>query len=185
MPSSSHRTSHAAARTTAKPGPPDTEASRDYGLTTQVTMAALKATAGLRINLHAGGVADERHRVLAVVAPSGTGKTTATLALAKRLGYVSDETVSIDPDGTVAPHPKPLSVVLDPQRLRDKQQLSPDDLGLMPTPDEGRLARLVVLQRGAARGEGSDQARHRARGCCSSSSSRRRCRSFLARSMPW
>ena len=87
----------AAARTTAQPGPPETEASRDYGLTTQVTMAALKATAGLRVNLHAGGVADERHRVLALVAPSGTGKTTATLALAKRLGYVSDETVSIDP----------------------------------------------------------------------------------------
>jgi hypothetical protein len=138
----------AVARTTAQPGPADTEASRDYGLTTQVTMAALKATAGLRVNLHAGGVADERRRVLAVVAPSGTGKTTATLALAQRLGYVSDETVSIAPDGTVAPHAKPLSVVLDPQRLRDKEQQSPDDLGLLPTPDEGRLARLVVLQRG-------------------------------------
>jgi hypothetical protein len=111
-------------------------------------MEALKATAGRRINLHAGGVADERHRVLAVVGPSGTGKTTATLALAQRLGYVSDETVSIDRDGTVAPHPKPLSVVLDPQRLRDKQQQSPDDLGLLPTPDEGSLARLVVLHRG-------------------------------------
>jgi hypothetical protein len=143
-----------AARTTAQPGPPETEESRDYGLTTQVTMAALKATAGLRVNLHAGGVADERHRVLAVVAASGTGKTTATLALAKRLGYVSDETVSIAPDGTIAPHAKPLSVVLDPQRLRDKQQLSPDDLGLLPTPDEGRLARLVVLQRGTGAAKG-------------------------------
>ena len=55
--------------------------------------------AGERINLHAGGVADERRRVLALVGPSGTGKTTATLALARRLGYVSDETVSIDPAG--------------------------------------------------------------------------------------
>ncbi len=139
----------AAAHTTAQPGPKETEASRDYGLTTQVTMAALRATAGRRINLHAGGVADERRRVLAVVGPSGTGKTTATVALARRLGYVSDETVSIDAAGTVAPHPKPLSVVVDPQRLRNKEQLSPDDLGFLPTPDEGRLARLVVLHRGA------------------------------------
>ena len=108
----------AQARTTARPAPGDTEAFRDYMVTTQVTMEALRATAGRRINLHAGGVADERRRVLAVVGPSGTGKTTATLALARRLGYVSDETVSIDPDGTVAPHPKPLSVIIDPQRPR-------------------------------------------------------------------
>ncbi len=139
----------AQARTTAGPAPGDTETFRDYMVTTQVTMEALRATAGRRINLHAGGVADESRRVLAVVGPSGTGKTTATLALARRLGYVSDETVSIDPDGTVAPHPKPLSVVTDPQRPREKSQLSPDDLGLLPTPGEGRLARLVVLQRGA------------------------------------
>ena len=139
----------AAAHTTAHSGPKETEASRDYGLTTQVTMAALRATAGRRINLHAGGVADERRRVLAVVGPSGTGKTTATVALARRLGYVSDETVSIDAAGTVAPHPKPLSVVVDPTRLPNKEQLSPDDLGFLPTPDEGRLTRLVLLHRGA------------------------------------
>jgi hypothetical protein len=139
----------AAERTTAQPGPQDTAASRDYRLTTQVTMAALRATAGRRINLHAGGVADEGRRVLAVVGPSGTGKTTATLALAHRLGYVSDETVSIAPAGTIAPHPKPLSVIVDADRRRHKEQLSPDDLGLLPTPEEGQLARLVLLHRGA------------------------------------
>lgn len=130
-------------------GPPEHQASRDYGITTQVTMAALRATAGQRINLHAGGVSDERRRVLAVVAPSGTGKTTATLALARRLGYVSDETVSIDASGSIAPHPKPLSVIVDADRRHHKEQLSPDDLGLLPTPDEGQLARLVLLHRGA------------------------------------
>jgi hypothetical protein len=129
-------------------GGTETEASRDYGLTSQVTLAALRATRGHRVNLHAGGVADVRRRVLAVVAPSGTGKTTATRALAGRLAYLSDETVSIDPDGTVAPHPKPLSVIVDPDRPLTKAQLSPDDLGLLPTPEEGRLARLVVLHRG-------------------------------------
>jgi hypothetical protein len=144
----------AAGRTVAQPGPEDTEASRDYGLTTQVTMAALRATAGRRVNLHAGGVCDESRRVLAVVGPSGTGKTTATLALARRLGYVSDETVSIDPDGTVAPHPKPLSVIVEPGRRHHKEQLSPDDLGLLATPDEGRLARLVLLHRGAEGAKG-------------------------------
>jgi hypothetical protein len=138
----------AAGRAAAQPGPDNTEASRDYGLTTQVTMAALRATAGQRINLHAGGVSDERRRVLAVVGPSGTGKTTATMALARRLGYVSDETVSIDPAGTIAPHPKPLSVIVEPGRRHHKEQLSPDDLGLLPTPDQGRLARLVLLHRG-------------------------------------
>ena len=146
-------------------------------------MAALKATAGRRVNLHAGGVADERRRVLAVVGPSGTGKTTATLALARRLGYVSDETVSIDPAGTVAPHPKPLSVVVDPQRLRDKEQMSPDDLGLMPTPDEGRLARLGRAASATAQRRvwpGSAPRRE----CCSSSSSRRRWRSSPGRSTP-
>jgi hypothetical protein len=137
-----------AATVRAVPGEADTESSRDYGLTSQVTMAALRITRGRRVNLHAGGVADVRRRVLAVVAPSGIGKTTATRALAERLGYVSDETVSIDPDGTVDAHPKPLSVIVDPARRFDKLQLSPDDLGLLPTPGQGRLARLVVLHRG-------------------------------------
>jgi hypothetical protein len=129
-------------------GPHERRAAHDYSLTTQVTMAALRATSGRRVNLHAGGLADGRGRVLAVVGPSGTGKTTATLRLATRLGYVSDETVSLDPDGRVHPHAKPLSVVTTPAIPRDKQQFSPDDLGLLPTPEHGELARLLVLRRG-------------------------------------
>ena len=176
----------AEARTTARPGAggaPRRPATT--WLTTQVTMEALRATAGRRINLHAGGVADERRRVLAVVGPSGTGKTTATLALARRLGYVSDETVSIDPDGTVAPHPKPLSVVIDPQRLARQGAAV---TGRPRAPADARRGTAGPSGRPAAgrRGpEGSGQARHRARACCSSSSSRRRWRSSLARSTPW
>jgi energy-coupling factor transporter ATP-binding protein EcfA2 len=131
----------------ATPGDAETEHARDYTLTTQLTMAALVATAGERLNLHAGGVADEQGRVLAVVGPSGAGKTTATRVLAQRLAYLSDETVSITPDGVVSAHPKPLSVLIDPEQLRRKEQLSPDDLGLLPTPPTGTLARLVVLHR--------------------------------------
>jgi hypothetical protein len=120
----------------------------DYAVTTQVTLAALIVTSGQRFNLHAGGLADEQGRVLALVGRSGTGKTTATRLLAERLDYLSDETVSITPDGLVHPHAKPLSVITDPERPTDKAQLSPDDLGLRPTPDTGRLARFVVLRRG-------------------------------------
>jgi len=135
-------------------GPPGEEEQRDYLLTTQVTLAALEATTGSRVNLHAGGLADTDGRVLAVVGASGTGKTTATRLLATRLGYLSDETVSITPEGTVHPHPKPLSVVVDPQSPRHKHQLSPDDLGLLPTPEQGSLARIVVLRRGVAEPRG-------------------------------
>jgi hypothetical protein len=120
----------------------------DYTLTTQVTLAALQATAGDRFNLHAGGLADRDGRVLALVAGSGTGKTTATRVLAEHLDYLSDETVSLEIDGTVHPHAKPLSMTTDPTKAGPKHQLSPDDLGLLPTPHSGRLARIVVLRRG-------------------------------------
>jgi hypothetical protein len=133
----------------AHAAPPENAHAHDYVLTTQVTVAGLQATAGVRLNLHAGGLADDRGRVLALVGPSGTGKTTATRTLAGRLGYLSDETVSMDAGGRVFPHAKPLSVVTDPARPWDKEQVSPDDLGLLPTPSYGTLARLVVLQRGA------------------------------------
>jgi hypothetical protein len=132
-------------------GPLETEDLRDYELTTQVTLAALEATAGDRLNLHAGALADDEGRVLAIVGPSGAGKTTATRVLAAEFHYLSDETASVAPDRVVLPHPKPLSVVLDPERPRHKEQMSPDDLGLGPTPESGVLTRLVVLHRG---GEG-------------------------------
>jgi energy-coupling factor transporter ATP-binding protein EcfA2 len=121
----------------------------DYRLTTRVTLAALRETAGRRLNLHAGGVAARDGRLLVLVGPSGTGKTTAVRALARRLGYVSDETVSAEPQHPfrVHAHPKPLSVVLDPARRRRKTQQGPDDLGLGPTPQAARVARVVLLRR--------------------------------------
>ena len=127
---------------------PDGLDRRDYYYTTQITLAGLQATTGERVNLHAGTVADDDGRVLVIVGPSGTGKTTATLALATRLHYMSDETASITPDGVVHAHPKPLSIVIDAEDLRHKRQLSPDDLGLGSTPDTGTLHRIVLLHRG-------------------------------------
>ena len=133
----------------ATAGEPETAHRRDYAFTTLVTMAALQATAGRRVNLHAGSLADDAGRVLVLVGPSGTGKTTATRALATRLHYLSDETASITPDGLVFPHPKPLSIVIDAEDLTHKEQLSPDELGFGSTPETGSLHRIVVLRRGA------------------------------------
>ncbi|GAB3018431.1 hypothetical protein GCM10011376_00590 [Nocardioides flavus (ex Wang et al. 2016)] len=125
----------------------DDEVAHDYAVTSRVTLAALDATAGLRVNLHAGVVADEAGRALAVVGPSGSGKTTAVHRLARRLGYLSDETTSIDEDLVVHPHPKPLSVITDPDTPLLKQSLSPDDLDLAQPPPTARLHRVVLLHR--------------------------------------
>ena len=127
----------------------DDTAAHDYAIATRVTMAALEATSGQRINLHAGAVADEQGRALAVIGPSGSGKTTAISLLAGRLGYLSDETVSLDEDLLVHPHPKPLSIITDLDTPRQKQSLSPDDLGLQHPPERAHLHRIVLLHRGA------------------------------------
>lgn len=124
------------------PGP------HDYAVTVRVTMRALEATAGTRLNVHAGAVADDQGRVLAVVGASGSGKTTAIRSLAARLGYLSDETVSLSADLSVHPHPKPLSVITDPARPRRKESVSPDDAGLRRPPDHVTLRRIVLLRRG-------------------------------------
>lgn len=126
----------------------DDEITTDYAITTLVTMAALDATAGLRINLHAGAVSDDSGRVLAVIGPSGSGKTTAIARLGTRLGYLSDETVSLDDSLRVHGHPKPLSVIADPGTPQVKRSVSPDEAGLLHPPAEPRLHRIVLLHRG-------------------------------------
>lgn len=130
------------------PSGTDDVVAHDYAVTTRVTMAALDATSGKRVNLHAGAVADEQGRALAVIGPSGSGKTTAISMLAARLGYLTDETVSLDADLLVHPHPKPLSIITDVDAPRHKQSLSPDDLGLRHPPARAHLCRIVLLHRG-------------------------------------
>ncbi len=124
------------------------EVTHDYVVATRVTLAALDATAGLRLNLHAGAVADAEGRAMAVIGASGSGKTTAVELLSRRLGYLSDETTSVDERLGVHPHPKPLSKITDRDTPLVKRSLSPDDLDLLRPPESTYLHRIVLLHRG-------------------------------------
>ena len=109
---------------------------------------------------------------MVIVAQSGTGKTTATRVLAERLGYLSDETVSITPDGVVHP-PKPLSVITDPEQPGRERSSPRPTTWDSAHPDTGRLARFVVLRRGVPDPRGLVRLEPM-RPCSTSSSSRRR-----------
>lgn len=115
--------------------------------TQQITQAFIAARAGRLLMLHAGAVAhEETGRALVFVAPSGTGKSTLTRRLGKRYGYLSDETVGIEPV-TLRIHPYPKPITLAPDHGHQKRENSPDDLGLLPAPASPHLAHLAVLRR--------------------------------------
>jgi hypothetical protein len=118
-------------------------------LSMDVTLAALEQRAGEVLMLHAAGLAPDVGRVVVLVGPSGRGKTTASRVLGRHFGYVSDEAVGIEADGTVLPYRKPLSIIEDQGYL--KAQRSPEDLGLRPLPDGPlRVAALVLIERDPA-----------------------------------
>ncbi|KNX36179.1 hypothetical protein VV01_01875 [Luteipulveratus halotolerans] len=124
----------------------------DYRVTTRVTRAAIASRAGERLLLHAAALADPgTGRAVVLVAASGTGKTTAAATLGQHLGYLTDETVTLDDAGGIEAYPKPLSTVIDPANPYAKSQHSPDDLGLLPAPPRARAALLVVLDRDPSR----------------------------------
>lgn len=115
--------------------------------TQQITQALIAARAGELLMLHAGGVAHpETGRALVFVAPGGTGKSTLTRALGARYGYLSDETIGIDPD-TLEIHPYPKPITLATEHGQPKRENSPGALGLVPAPASPVLADLVVLRR--------------------------------------
>lgn len=119
-----------------------------YPLTSQVTAHAIEVLAGRTLMFHAAGLSDDSGRVVALVAPSGSGKTTAARALASDgWGYVTDETVAVDDERRVLAYPKPLSVVIDRDRPAHKTQHSPDELGLGSCPGELTLVRIAILDR--------------------------------------
>lgn len=114
--------------------------------TSEVTVAAILERAGELTMLHACGVADPSGAVVALVAKSGTGKTTASSQLARTFGYITDETVAIRADGTVLPYPKPLSVK-QTEPGAAKLQVGPDELGLRAAPDNPRITAIALLDR--------------------------------------
>lgn len=115
-------------------------------LSQRVTLAAIEARRGELWMLHAAGLALPDGRVVALIGPSGRGKTTASRALGVSYGYVSDETVAIDVDGRVWPYRKPLSII--EVQGQAKTQRSPSSLGLLALPDAPlRLAAIAMLDR--------------------------------------
>ncbi|WP_091492913.1 PqqD family peptide modification chaperone [Microbacterium pygmaeum] len=115
-------------------------------LSQRVTLAAIEQSRGRMWMLHAAGLATDDGRVVALIGPSGRGKTTASRVLGAHFGYVSDETVAIDSDGTVHPYRKPLSVIADGRDY--KEQRTPSELGLRALPDAPlRLSAIVLLDR--------------------------------------
>lgn len=115
-------------------------------VTSEVTVAAILERAGDLTMLHACGVAEPGGAVVALVAKSGTGKTTASSQLARTFGYITDETVAIQADGSVVPYPKPLSVKQATPGVA-KLQVGPDELGLQVAPDKPRIAAIALLDR--------------------------------------
>jgi len=117
-------------------------------LTQQINYAAIESQAGQLLMFHACTLAAADGRVAALIAPSGTGKTTAALGLGKQFGYLSDETAGVLPDLTVVPYPKPLSVIETPGA--PKRQVDPTELfGAAPS-GPFRLGALLYLSRKAS-----------------------------------
>ena len=117
-----------------------------HWLSSHLTLEAIGARFGELWMLHACAVADPVTGATAVlVAPSGTGKTTAAVALGRHFGYLTDETAAICADGTLVPYPKPLSVLVDGRG--PKGQHSPTELGLLAAPARPLLAAVALLDR--------------------------------------
>lgn len=126
----------------------------DYAAATQITLSAIGLVGATRLNLHAAGLGAPDGRVLTLVAPSGTGKTTACTHLARRLAYVTDECVSVGLDDfDVLAFPKPLSLKAGGtgdgtgDAHDAKVVTGPDQLGLARPTGPLRVGPLVLLDR--------------------------------------
>jgi hypothetical protein len=123
---------------------PDVTTAMDR-LTSAVTVALMTRRAGSLLMLHACGLTDpSTGATVALVAPSGTGKTTLARTLGTAWGYVSDETVAVQADGAVLPYPKPLSCVIS-EDVEAKEQIGPDECGLLSSGDRDLYVAAVLL----------------------------------------
>lgn len=127
-------------------------------LTHAVTSAAITAQTGTLLMLHAAGLAHRSTGAASVwVAPGNTGKSTLCRTLGPRYRYLSDETVGIRRDGTVAPYAKPVSVRVPGSTVKDER--APGDCGLGLPGVPARVAGVVLLHRDAAHHGGPEVTR--------------------------
>lgn len=116
-----------------------------HRLSPAVTQRAIAARAGDLVMLHAAALADPVTGATTVlVAPSGTGKTTAARHLGRHLAYLTDETAGLDREGRLVPYRKPLSII---RTGHIKDQVSPTELQLRRTDRTCHIAALLVATR--------------------------------------
>ena len=116
-------------------------------LVSWVTLKAIESGRGALLMFHGAALSDPvTGASIILAAESGTGKTTATLILAKLLGYVTDETAAFDLDRRIYPYAKPLSL-LPSNNKRPKTQYSPEDLSLLLHVSEPFVSALAILDR--------------------------------------
>lgn len=116
-------------------------------LTQEVTRTAIRARTGDLLMLHAGAVAHPvTGAAVVLVAPGGTGKSTACRVLGPQRAYLTDETVGIRRDGTIAPYLKPIST-RRPDWAGVKDEVAPSELGLAAPTVPARPAGIVLLRR--------------------------------------
>lgn len=133
---------------TIGPGVTPEDPSAAYAVSGLVTRAVITALRGRYLLLHGAALARDG-TAIALVAPSGTGKSTAAVALgaATDVEYLTDECVIIDPaTWLVHPYPKPLSRVVSRDPFR-KADYAPSGLGLVPTREPRPLAGVFLLAR--------------------------------------
>lgn len=120
-----------------------------YRLASTLIATSIGDHAGCSIMLHGGALTSPgSDRALALVAASGTGKTTASKVLAQLgWGYLTDECVAVGEDLVVRPLEKPLSIVTDPAAPHAKHQLGPDALEMARPAQPAQLAGIVLLHR--------------------------------------
>lgn len=115
-------------------------------LTVTLTLKAIEVQRERLWLFHAAALSDSNGHTIALVAASGTGKTTIATRLGRRFAYVTDETAAVDPDTlAVIPYPKPLSTIVEANRA--KVQIGPDELGLGVPGSALRLVRVALLDR--------------------------------------
>lgn len=127
-----------------------------YAFSRALTQAVIAHLAGSGLLLHAAGLASrDGRRGVVLVASSGTGKSTAARTLGTRFGYLSDELMRVDADNRMQGLTKPLSIIV-PGFPGGKDEVSPDDAALLPTPLESpEVVAVVCLERDPEAG-GSD-----------------------------